>query len=227
MGTDEYDRLKDRPGPSAAVRSTANRLRSAYVARRRAIQTQQTGRPSTWGETRIPRWDGGLDPNGVRHPCIWLSIARRCLEDGLDPFVLVALLFEGREVGEMPLPNVMLSPRMLDQYEDRAREMEGELKVALRVQNELMVGEAALLAAREKIDRGVALARVLADTTFDLSGLFRYCHAMQAGDPELSQRFLGPALTQYLFRRAIYDRAWGDLIPRTLKTQAEAILAGL
>jgi hypothetical protein len=148
-------------GTADGLMEMAKAIRRCYVAARRDAFARHTGRPSTWGQERIPRWDGGEDGNGTRHGCVWIGVARTCLRQGLDPFVLVAILFEGRSPGDFPLPNALLSSQVLDQYAERAQEVEDEIAVSLRVQHGLLVTEAAALVVR----RGHAgLCMILAPT---------------------------------------------------------------
>jgi hypothetical protein len=174
----------------------------------------------------MPQWDG--DPTGATNRAtvsVWHQVADICLQQELDPEVLVAALFTPIR-RPLPTPNVLKSPKFLERAERVMSLRVDELRDALEIQKQIYTTEIGHLQRAYKISAAEAGREALTQTGIALSSLFRYCVAAKAGDEELASHFRDGALRHYLFNRSAYDEGWGDFIPRELKRAAKRLRAG-
>lgn len=201
-------------------------VRQIYAAAYRTRYQALTGRTSTWGETPIPKWDGGQGAYSNHYHSIWHRIARFCLDNQIDPATLVRAVFM-RRPSDLPTPNTMYGAAALAAVEAHRRRGDRDLVQTLRAQESHFLG--AVMMARDGYGmlQDDACRFVLQSPSAPLSGLFRYCMASAANDLETAALFEPAALRQYLFERESYDRAWGAVIPPGLRIKARNLRAVL
>ena len=201
-------------------------VRALFVFQYRCRSGLRTERRCTWGERPVLRWDGGPDRFGRVHRPLWEDVARSCLEGGIDPATLIEAVFDEVDP-DLPRPDDLLdvaARRRLDRYLAEAGELEWvDWSVRLRH----LDTEAGYLEITRDVPFEEAARIVLSDPARGLSGLFRYCVAVQTGQHELVERYVRPALVRYVLARLAYDRGWGDKIPAELRAAADALVADL
>jgi hypothetical protein len=216
------------PGPGLTVDSDAVlgalavHVRRIFVAHYRYAK----GGASSWGSRPMARWDGGEDARGRVHQPVWPRIARLLAAHQIDPNRFIEAQFLARKGGDdVPQPNMLLAASAMAAYHARPPESARLLVLAWHAQMQHLEVEAG---ARESLYREtpeVAAFYILASPLSELSGLFRYCVACQAGNAALKAMFADAALHQYVFRRHAYDRAWPDQVPPELVRLADAFLS--
>jgi hypothetical protein len=199
-------------------------VRAIYVNAYRRAATLRTGVPSTWGEERIPCWDGGYDGQNNHKP-VWPKIAQFCLDHQVDPVEFIAAQFDNPDPGrELPTPNRLYRDAALGRYRQRVRAGANDLALALYLQRQHFESAVALVVEIDDLPEPGAIAEVLRDSKAQLSGLFRHGMAALVGLTAIAGQFHDAALLQYVFRRDAYDHAWGPLIPRRLREEATALV---
>lgn len=238
MGADEHRSRGQRPravtgggtatpAAHAAVDATAAAIRRLYFACWRMEALRREGVESAWGSKRVPMYDGGDTDSGTYTP-IWPRIARLCLAEQAEPAAFVRAQFAGRR-GPPPQPNALLGPDAVARWRASIPRAEDDARTALAVQRRTFVVEAKwrVVASGHAFDDAEAGRRVLVDRNVALSGLFRHCMATRAVAPAIAAEFAGPALSQYLFQRDAYDRAWDGWIPGPLRAAAAALVKAI
>jgi hypothetical protein len=211
----------------AVVDRTARHLRALYWEHYRVASQAITGREATLGDRYMPQWDG--DPTGATNRAtvsVWHEVARICLQQGLDPEMLVSALFTPIR-RPLPTPNVLKSPQFLERAERVLASRAAELRDALELQKQLYSSEIRFLQRAYRSSAAEAGREAITQTGIALSSLFRYCVAARAGDGALAAHFRDGALRHYLFNRSAYDEGWGDFIPRELKQAAMKLRRGV
>lgn len=200
--------------------SAAEYVRAVYVAERRNYEQQRTTKESTYGRTRMPRWDGGRDRHGATHRMIWGRIFDFCVNNGYPVYDYIKAQFD--PASRVPQPNQLQSraavarykeyePRMLAQKRKQLQDHQTRFKVAVWSVS-TSFGQDQSTAARNVL---------LTDTS--LTPLFRYTMAYLAGDTEVTDTLLTAALMQFISARDAYTTTWGSLIPTTLVQEAQAV----
>lgn len=201
-------------------------IRAIWVAERSAHDAK-FGIRSDWGARHMPQWDGGETASGRRAKPVWPKIAAFCLAHGIDPEVLIKLIFDdwGRSVP--PPPNVAHGDYALKRYEEyRKKHNSGSARELVAIGFESQKAQARIAIAfyaswglpREKVWR----LGILGDAQ-PLSVLFRYCLAKSENFEDLANEFKDKALMQYLSDVESYDVVWGDWIPQELKDAAKGV----
>lgn len=195
----------------------------SYMHRVRGVEREF---PST------AKWDGGTDAMGRKHKSIWTKAAELCLRHSLDPRRYVTIMFTGREGGDPPFPNVLISSEGLKKFEAFKTGFPEDINRAFEIQQN---------AARQTIQNYCfsfswsyeeAVVFTLFDCNVSLSALFRYCLAdqeLKATDNEwfkaklmsVKQRWAREAETAYLKWPDVYNEVWGEHIPKELRAKVK------
>lgn len=198
--------------------SDASRLRAAWIAAVRAWEEVHTGRPSQYMPSKA--LDGGVDPrSGRRHGTgLWDSVAVTLAKAGLEPARAAGCLLSWWPGGGMrPHPRDTYCAENIRRYQDRERRRPLEIEQALRTDLITLWIEITRWSARFPLAddaRRVALA----DTSTDLSDLFRYAMAVAYGYEDVALTFFPTALDRYRADFLLYDRLWATLLHgRTLQ----------
>ena len=229
-------RIEDPGGPHVAddgarerdrdLHPLADHIRRDFILAYRRHHLDRTGRPSRFGARLDPRWDGVAGRGGGRRRAIWYDVARLALAERIEPGELIEAAFSVADEGCLPEPTSLLSPAVLDRARDDRGLVVENLRIALGAQQNIWKIEAYLIMRREGCDVETAASQVLKNRRLELSALFRYCMATQAGDVEVAGLFEEAAFEQYLPIKWAFDRAWGELIPAALKERADRFLRG-
>ncbi len=211
----------------ALVASMALMVRVIYVACRRTATLAREGVSSTWGDAAMPRWDGGETATATYTP-VWPKIAKLCIKHQAEPGVYVKAQFDEIKV-RIPWPSDLLGESAIARYTAFAGRNYARLREALLNQSRDFDNQAHWLCieARHGITLDEAASRVLRDTSFGITPLFRHCVASRFHAIAIAERFRDAALLQYVFQRKDYDNAWGDTIPQSLRDDADEFLANL
>ncbi len=229
-------RTEDPGGPHVADHSAherdrdlhplADRIRRAFSLAHRRHHLDRTGRPSPFGASLDPRWDGVAGRGGGRRRAIWYDVARLALAERIEPGELIEAAFSVADEGCLPEPTSLLSPAVVARARDRRGLAVENFRVALDAQQNIWMIEVYLIKRRADCDFETAASRALKNRRLDLSALFRHCMATGAGDVEVAGLFEEAAFEQYLPIKWAYDRAWGEFIPAALKDRANRFLRG-
>jgi hypothetical protein len=204
-----------------ALYPLADQIRGAYFYAARAHYEARYGVPSRFGERLIPRWDGGVGPDGRHYKPIWYKIARLAVDRGISPEDLIAAAFHDWDGREPPWPTNLLSERVIARAEAYPNITAEDTAHALRVQRQAWEIAASAYRRARECDFATAARATLRDRGLDFSSVFRYCMAVAGDDPEVAAEFERGAVLQYLSNRRAYDRGWGDVIPPRLRALAD------
>lgn len=179
-------------------------VRTTYASRRRDYGTAATKRPDTFGDDRLPRWDGGYDWRGRYHTPVWARITGAALERGFDVEDYVKRAFDHTAAAGSPYPNKLLSTAALEHYERTyLADVVHRLRVNRYVMNDQMAREISGIQSigGVRTPRTAALV-ALQDLTNSLRPFYRYWVVAQFDheDPDcrrLREAFHRPALIQY------------------------------
>ena len=179
------------------------------------------------------RADGGRDsddlyPEGSVYESVWGKIVATMYGRKIDPVEYVHKVFAGLIPlsDYVPSPKALLTDRCLLIYERAMESIDSDIQIAFRSQHSTLQSEIAHIRINSDASMEEAIEEALWDEQLPMSSLFRYCVA--AGMPgdefaELANTFRVGAAVQYVRHKAIYDRVWGDFIPRELKKSAAGI----
>ena len=200
--------------------SLADIVSEAYLDERRRWERE---RGSAAKKFNICRWRGAFR-----------NMARSFVRNEIMEYqAYIHLQFESRKMTRIPpTPKQCYGKVAHERWQEFQRdssENADRLKVALRNQQELLLGESVGL--RETV---AELSRtwaedeirsyILLDATLELSALFRYGVALESDLHHVADAFRERALLQYMFARSAYDDAWGDRIPPDLRRAAKAAM---
>jgi hypothetical protein len=201
-------------------------IRSAYVLAVRRFSTRQTGIASQYGAKSIPQWDGGTDAYGRVHKApVWAKIAAFSFDNGIDPLRLIDVVFAGWNKPVAPYPTFLMTTEALSAY-GKIEQIDRDAAAVFKAQTMEFTDRVDFL-----VDQGtpmaIAVRKVLLNRQHALSALFRYVAALQVGLPEVALVFRDEAIQRYLFNRAAIDKAWGDMIPAILVTEADSTIKAI
>lgn len=198
-------------------------VRALYCAEYRRMSPAA----ANYGEVRIPRWDGGEDPNTGRvYQPVWPKIATFLMTRNIEPGAYIAVQFAHRRGLTPPAPNTLISANAIQRWEAHAKLelpiLTGEWR---RQQTALEMRLRELRQTHPQASEQQILVTAIHDQhVVDVSALFRYCAAMHYGLPQVAERYAAAALNQYLMQRRQYDAVAGAAIPDVLKQEAAAVL---
>ncbi len=218
----ERRRVRRRRSLQIILEVVAEGVREFYMRERRLREEVDTGTPSAY-EPGV-RWDGGVDRHGKEHPAIWPRIAKVIVLHGLSPDPYVRAVFEMQLGAAIPTPKMLLNPVVLAQCEYAASVGGCQLDVALTSQQNALESQMEMgMTIGGDNRREIAMFDALLDENMSASALFRYCVGHREGFAEVCRTFRLAAVAQYMRRPAEYDRAWGKLIPVSVKKEAKAL----
>lgn len=196
-----------------AIEELADQIRELWISEHQNYVRHKTHHICTYNPG--PRWDGGRTADGKRHESIWLKIAQRVYDHGLDWKVLVLAMFEYHKLSTPPPPNLVFAKQGSQRYFSYQNKNAGDMLLDLRVQVDEF--ERAYYQARLFFDQTKdAVEYVLNNKTLGLSALFRYCVAYREGLLTIADDWKADALRMYFGRKNDYDEAWTGCIPEAL-----------
>lgn len=203
------------------VEELAQRIRKLWAEERRAFDLRTTGVVTDWGNRHISEWDGGVK-DGRSYNATWPKIAELCIENHLDPLLLVRATFYRKEMA--PNPNQAVGRTALDRYQmyvapGTVLEIKNSLLNALDCNKSLAQSEVVRQKTYFDRDDVGAWRMTLLSSSVNLSPLFRYCVAKSQGWDDIAEDFEATAQRQYAQNPMLYDEAWAALIPEDLRTQ--------
>lgn len=203
----------DDGGPDQApVDPRPNQLRAAYGAAVRRHRFERTGvdvryRPS-------PIWDGGYDPATKRnHRPLWPKLVAAADDVGIDPLVLLRVLFAAWTEDHAPTPHEIVRDANVRRV--KARDAVAAQSVTSAAKTESEMFRSALWGASRRLtdpDPRAAVRYVLNDLGNGLSPLFRYTMAVTSGHADLADRWRDLALVQFDRHRDLYLESWRHLL---------------
>lgn len=208
--------------------SPAERIRRLYCEKRRHWARLHQGKDEPVGEAPVPAWDGGTDAWGRTYRPVWPRLAELLEREQLDPDAFLAAQFVDRR--QPPTPAQCAGPEALVRYRQYRTEADaGAADPAL-----LLAAQARLLSYRLVLGQArladgwtavQLLASILADSSLELSALFRYGIARREGLLDLARRLLPLARQQYRTRRADYDRHWQGFVDDAVREATPEVAA--
>lgn len=210
----------------------AELARSTYIQARRDFESRRTGMESYYGERGLGRWDGTDKPGkqdrfGRNCKPVWPEIARFAARNGADVTALIRARFAyhtGRNAPEPPDCKTEQALTFLRQLEASRGP-----QLVLRLESERMKTRTELLIRSRYIDSlgwtpERVVRSVIDDPTLDLSPLFRVILAGEHNLPHLVKAFFALAVQEYQAARRYFDASpWRDLIPDTVRTEADRL----
>ena len=168
-------------------------------------------------------WDGGRDSRGRNLKSVWPEFAQLA-DIGIDPFRLIELFLETWPGVQIPDPRMALSEPYRQRY-FRSPSAEEALRASLRTQSDYANTTFSALTRNPAYQTHVQIYRELvADRKSPLTLLFRYCLAARTGITDLQNKLFAAAVSEYMLKRDLYDRLWGDKLPAVLKDATMAQL---
>lgn len=200
----------------------ASICRQAYIlARNRWIATRQI---SGVGYDPGPRWDGGQHRNKT-YKSIWPKVAAFVTEHKLNPFFLARSLCEHvADSDRPPLPNMMYSPKSLAIYAEYKLQMERNIAASFRSNSALVRSRLAYYQSAYKYSEPNAVLYLLTNPRVQITHLYRYCLARAAGFNALVDELAPAAAMEILGLEKMYERVWGDFLPKDFVATAQQIL---
>lgn len=208
------------------VEELAHKIRRMWAEERRRFDLRTSGVPSDWGNRHMNKWDGGKAKDGKHYNPVWPKIAQLCIDEHLDPLLLVRAIFYHRDQYP-PEPNQAAGNTALDRYRmytspSTQLEIQNSLLNALGCDRALSTAEVARQKHYYNRDDACAWRLTLVSTTVNLSPLFRYCVAKNQQWDDLAEQFYSAAVKQYAQHPEIYNDVWSEWIPATLKEVIKA-----
>lgn len=180
-------------------------------------------------------WEGGTYGPGACFTCIWPDVVRHLVRICANPAEYIYLQFLAYSMGNYPLPpSHMLKPSdlttqtathvysrqhapMTEQTWESSDEELGTLQL-----------EVPVIVRDIPWHRGHPWRHELHGIEGQWhTALYYYCLAAADNCQRLQEHFHDPALRQYAFQRAEYDRAWGTRIPARLRSEADQLIPAI
>lgn len=198
-------------------------IRRLWCSERRFFDLRNTGRSGDWGDTQIRRWDGGRSASGKFYKPVWPTIAAFCIDNNLEPHLLVKALFHNVML-QAPLPNMAHGNFALEkyrQYTSPATSLEIKSKIINEFESQKSKAHAEVVNRKKYNNSSEELAWkiVILDNKSSLSPLFRYCIAKNQNWDDIHPDYYEAAKRQYSRHPDVYDAVWQEWIPDTLKRE--------
>lgn len=212
---------KRRKSRSSLLEDAAASVRSAYILER-----------STYGNARYKPsnfWDGGKRlRDGERKKPVWPKIAEFLMKQKIsDVGAYIHAVFVGWwELRSMPDPSQLICARAMNYWNRSHGDREsviGGLKGLLYSNNALFKSELHSLGKPKGWTLEQRMSSILLGDEHDLSSLFRYCIGVRYNLAPVKKKYYKAALNKYTMSMVVYDEAWRDLIPVSLKREAEKL----
>jgi hypothetical protein len=171
-----------------------------------------------FGVSYYPRLDGGK-AGGRNYVPFWPKVAAYCLDNKLDADDLIAATFYNKTL-HAPFANQMTSAATLQKYHHLLSTKIDVMREKLNIQQRMALAEYNRACMVHGFDRKRAWKYTLLSESVSLSPLYRYVGAKLEGLDDVADIWRAGALEQYLYSADAYDKAWGDLIPEDLRSQA-------
>lgn len=205
----------------------SQQVRQTYVDCRRKIEEERKGVPSHYQS--CARWDGvrtRKEDTTQLQPPVWPKIVRFALSHGLDPVQYVSDMMFILSVRKIcPMPPQLHGRWAEDVYfqafpKDLRQQSVEDAFQAQRVALSCKITDFTGLPGWtfEKIRR-----HVITDPDVQLSALFRYCCAVEAGLTDVAARYRAAALRQYSLNSDAYDAVWGAWLPDEVKASGRRL----
>jgi hypothetical protein len=200
----------------------ARRLRSAYFRNYNWLAGQVSPGSIRNPERRYAALDGGRGAFNRYAKSVWGDIAAMLQQRHvLDPEGYIAAQF----VSALPTTrSQLLGDAAWSRYKEWLQERERRRNCAIDVELSSLQVEVDRYLASVGGDLRQARNAVLLGVRYRLSPVFRYVIAHHDGYNEVTQMWQSLAVDDYLRDPKGYDLLWGNLLPESLKQQAETHL---
>lgn len=219
------------PATEPEITPAAESFEAAALARllRRlyCIMYRQT-KPSaaTYGDTPLPRYDGGTDSSGRRYKAVWPDMAAFVTTHNLDPFVLVRRGFATYRVKwQPPTPQQLMSSAVLIEYRrykagivDDLRSLWDRSCLDFEASRRILLATCPTMS----LEGAVINAMVANPDIHGDAAVFRFCLADILQCSAAVELYHDKALYAYAWQKHDYDVAWGMHIPASLRDEAAA-----
>lgn len=200
----------------------AQDLRQIYIEERRDFHRKRGQHISASNYKPSPQWDGGKNSRGYKFKPIWPKIAAVVAENALDPRLFVRACFEAADK-YAPEPNILLSKSALDNYQKHSAEGgKYDLNTSLALAKEVFKSRLYYYVDQTDMEQADILTAVLFDETLQMSPLFRYCMSIRFDLIPVRKEYFKAAVLEYVRDREEYDRCWSDVLPESLRTNADS-----
>lgn len=211
-------------GHTSAIDGVANLVRTVYCSEYRVA----TGSKS-YGDDRLPQWDGGDDAYGRHHRCVWPRLAQFFIEQHISPMPYIRLQFGYRRGQSPPTPTMLMSAKSLEQYRafeqsEVTRQREDWSRWCQLFVTATMITK---LSYPNETNESLASLTLLGSQFRSASPLFKYCLAARANLSQVASTYYADALLEYVFQRHQLNQAIGADIPDQLRIGADALYARL
>jgi hypothetical protein len=184
---------------------------------------QRRGVRSDYGDSRLTRYDGGTDAQGRTYRPVWDRLAEFAAGAGIDLADYLADAFDSSGP-HAPTPWQLCSEHVLAAYRGRLdRDGPSDTDYAIAAQYAELRGRVAALGEHCRVrglDQLWAVEVTLRDLTNQLTPLFRYCVACDAGLDDVAEAAFDAALAEC---RRLSPRSlatWGPHMPARLRRAA-------
>lgn len=203
---------------AAVLERLSATVREAYCLSRREL-TQD----DSYGTSPIPKWDGGTNSFGTRHSPVWPKIAAVILEHQADPLRYVRAQFYSCFRSQPPRPNQLYGEEALENW--KQFELNARTALEIRIKSDYNQLQVHTLPFVKNLNWSTdnALGYVLRDSAVPISPIVRYCEAVAINLDCVIQHYEQPALAQYVFQIADYDKLLGAKIPEPFREKAYQI----
>lgn len=214
------------------IAELADKIRAYYIAARRRHEESRTGRPSSY--LPGPWWDGGKmrGSNTVRKNQ-WLNVAKKLSARSIDYQAFIDYLFDTFKMNAItdrdkyaPQVNMLLSFNRQDAFLQHESSEASRERRRRAFQAQKRIVHAAILdqlESRMHPSRVDVIKYVIADSSLELSALFRFCLAHDEAQQRLKDFYRDQALMQYGRNIRQYNETWKDWIPGDLKQEAALV----
>jgi len=211
------------------------RIRQTYVTERRKFESRLSGRPSSYGLSPIPKWDGTDDvrPGSTRRPVqdkygksykpIWPKIAQFAVKSGVDPIELIKTRFTNTRGPRAPEPTDCMSSAALDlcRKEDVPVDALNQQLYQYFKNLEVEAENRSVYISRYGWTPEKVIDSIVRDLTLPFSALFRHHLALVNGIDDVAQVTRSPAVIEYLRQKRSYDNSlWKEIIPKDIVDEA-------
>lgn len=203
-------------------------VRELYCDAVRRFQWNR-GSSSSYGDTPMPKWDGGEDNFGVNHQPIWPKLVDFYLAQNLDPAAVIESIFHlaiSQGFTRAPKPPDMLGPKAMAAFNMVKQRLIDQQTATLAADQESLMTWTWHFRTYCSFPEDKARRTALMSGRSELSPLFRYIMALKYGYEDVCNEYRRPALYTYIWNKVLLE-GWRKIIPPELDKEAEEFRASL
>lgn len=189
---------------------------------------QTSGKDSDYGLTPLPRWDGGIDNQGVEHENVWLRVADFLYLHLVDPYDYIYFVFRKYGLSRYPTPIQLCNERYITDFNYRTlsgcenlarqfKELFGRFDIYFRARHKTI---ADYRIPNMGWSEQMVSECCIQDETLGYTPLYQFMKSFQLGLNDTAKQYRDEALVEYYQNKPAFDLAFGDSLPEDFKQEA-------